>query len=217
MKKLPFFTSFCTNKNTQYRTWHRYSNCIYNAQDPLRGISIPNTKSFFIKTITQFNKNTHTIHDLITSAQKYSSKFIFINSDIELGINDSLWSKIIEASDHGIVMGHRFDYSTNHNDSRLDTSGVDFYLLNNKIVIPNDNNFCIGLCGWDWWIPYLAIQQNIPIFRINCPFLYHKIHPKKWSKQSYNYICDYMFRITGEIHDHNFKRKILSKTISLCG
>lgn len=216
MNKLPFFTSFFTNKDTRYHTWYRYASKIYNAQDVLNEIKVPNTKSFFLKTTTQFNKTTHTIHNIITAAQKYSSKFVFINSDIELDINDLFWSKIVEASHNGIVMGHRYNYEENYINSEINANGVDFYVLNDRIIIPDDDNFCIGLCGWDWWIPYLAIQQNIPVYRIDCGFLYHKIHPKQWSKESLDYICDYMHQITGEVHDRKFKDKIVNKTIPLC-
>jgi hypothetical protein len=214
--QLPFFTSFFRTDDTRYHSWFRYATQVYNAQAVSNDLRIPNTKSIFLKTTTQFDKKTHTIHDILTSAQKYSSKFVFINSDIEIDIDDIFWDKIVEASNHGVVMGHRFNYETSYNESSINANGVDFYILNDKIIIPDDDNFCIGLCGWDWWIPYLAIQQQIPVYRIDCPFLYHKIHPKQWSKESLAYICDYMFKITGEIHDRQFKDKIVNQTIPLC-
>lgn len=214
--KLPFFTSFFRSDDTRYHSWYRYSNQIYNAQDILNEINVPNTKSIFLKTTTQFNKTTHTIHDILIAGQKRSKKFVFINSDIEISINDKFWDKIVESADDGIVMGHRFNYDVSKDTATINANGVDFYIINTDLVIPNDINFCIGLCGWDWWIPYLAIQQNIPIYRIDCPFLYHKTHPKQWSPESLAYICDYMHKITGEIHDRTFKDKIVEKTISIC-
>lgn len=210
--KIPFFTSFISN-DIRHHSWTRYASKIYNVYN---GITIPNTKSVFLRPIKQFDKVTYSIHDMVTFAQKYYSKFVIINSDIEIDINDIFWHKILEASDNGIVMGHRYNYTTSYEQSEINANGVDFYILNDKIIIPNDDNFCIGLCGWDWWIPYLAIDQKINISRIECPFLYHKEHPKQWSQESLQYIRNYMEKITGQIHDRNFKNQIISRTMSLC-
>lgn len=214
--KLPFFTSFFKTDDNKYHSWYRYASDIYNFQDISNEIKVPNTKSIFLRTTKRFDKTTHTLHDILTTAQKYSKKFVVINSDIEISINDKLWDKIVESADNGIVMGHRFNYDTSKDTGILNQNGVDFYVINKDLVIPNDMNFCIGLCGWDWWLPYLAIQQNIPIYRIDCPFLYHQIHPKQWSTESLTYICDYMYQITGEVHDKSFKDKIVDNTIPLC-
>jgi hypothetical protein len=214
--QLPFFTSFYTNKDNRYTSWDNYASKIYNIQNIDKEITVQNTQSVFLRSVSRFGKETHAIHDIVHTAQKYYQKFVLINSDIEIDTNTSFWNQIIETSQNGIVIGHRFNYDDNFNTNlSINDGGIDFFILND-IIVPQDDNFCIGLCGWDWWLPFLAVQQNIPIYRIHCPFLYHKRHEKQWSKESLNYIVDYMFNLTGETHDTYFKNRIINKTISLC-
>jgi hypothetical protein len=39
----------------------------------------------------------------------------------------------------------------------------------------------MGMTHWDYWIPYRAIKNNIPVFKTNEKLLFHKLHQAQYS------------------------------------
>lgn len=202
MEKLDFVSSFIDDKQ-QYKTWNPYAKCIY-AIDSKQSV---NSDFIYVtcNSIYKFNKYTYSIKSIIDNIRTLTDTFILLNSDIELDNNPSLWQKIVDASDDAVIIGHRFNYTNSYADGILNLNGIDFVLINKKLNIPDDHNFCLGLCSWDWWIPYLAMTQNIPVLAITQPFLFHKNHPRRWSDESCSHMMKYFRSISGHA-DNRFKQ-----------
>ena len=211
MKQLSFFTSI--NKNqSQYLTWRAYSKHIYNigANDIRDGLS-----QIHIPPHHRHGKNTYKISDIINRAKEIDNPIVLLNSDIELLFDNKIWNTIVEASEYSLVIGNRYNYTSNFTDGKFNPNGIDFFVINKNLVVPNDDNFCIGLCGWDWWIPWLATKQNISITKIRQPFVMHKIHERNWTSQSYEEMYEYFCRITSKEPDTEFKQAILNNAMDI--
>jgi hypothetical protein len=214
MNKINFVSSGINSLSNAYVTWKPYAQHIYNIQDTMHN-NDHSLESIQCQSIFIFNKSTYLITDIIYRSREKFSSFILLNSDIELRYDTQLWNKILNVSQNGFVIGHRFNYSENWDDGCINFNGIDFFLINTLLYIPPDNTFAIGLCSWDWWLPYLAIQQKIPIYRITSPLLYHKRHKRKWDNESYNYMQKHFFNLTGYDSCAQYKKLIIDKCIDI--
>jgi hypothetical protein len=207
MKKLDFISSFAFHNN-QYLTWKKYAKNIYGIHKSQ--LSNKDIKTIICSPINAYNKETYSIKSIIDETKKITNKFILLNSDIEIDKNDIFWEKILSTPDDSLVIGNRFNYSDNYSDATINLNGIDFFLINQNLQIPDDHTFCIGLCCWDWWLPYLAIKQKISLFKINQPFIYHKNHAKNWTRHSCRSMNKYFTEITGYLDIEKLKTEILS-------
>lgn len=207
MKKLNFVSSFINHSN-QYLTWLKYAENIYGINKKI--FEHENIKPIVCPPFNIYNKETYSIKHIIDETRKISNKFILLNSDIEIDENNDIWEKILSVPDDALVIGNRFNYNETYSDSKINLNGIDFFLINQNLQIPQDYTFCIGLCSWDWWLPFLATQQKITIFKINCPFIYHKKHKKNWCNLSFKEMEKHFAKITG-YNNNNYKYEILKK------
>jgi len=193
--KIDFYTSFNPeNINLQYITWKQYSNNIYTIQDPSEVLDVPGCTTIYNKSVVIKNKKLQKIKDIIAIANKQSKYFCIINSDIELNDNTILWSTITSnINNNSITIGHRYDYDDSF--CEIHKYGFDFFVLNSKFKFDNDK-FLMGLCAWDWYIPYLATQQNMSIYNITQKFLFHKKHPINWDTDLFNLSQEWFYEET---------------------
>lgn len=209
MKTLNFFTSF--NSNSVYHlSWNRYADNIFAIQDFNEEINPIFAKTIKSSSVSFHGKNTHAISEIAKLARTYSDTFVLINSDIEIAENDYLWEKILDASKHGIVIGNRYNYEEDWQSAQLNLNGIDFFVINSSLNIPDNNYFHMGICYWDWWIPFLAIEQNVDLFKINEPFLYHKIHKRNWTQSSYIEMKKYFLELTKFPDNDSYKKEIMN-------
>lgn len=206
--KINFFSSICNSLN-QYLTWLDYAKNIYNISHD--EVVLPNTSSVKdIDYIEIFNKKTFRISDVINYAKKLSNDpFVVLNSDIEISVNREKWKALVECGSKGLVIGNRYNYDKSYKDGLINLSGIDFFIIPNKLIVPHDDYFSFGVCGWDWWIPFLSQQQNIQIYKTNFPFVFHKIHKKRWSNYQLDESKKHFLRATGQYSNKEFKNKIL--------
>lgn len=211
MEKLNFISSFYKHNN-QYKTWKKYSNKIFGIDKDIS--KNEDIESIICTSIDSFNKETYSIKSIVDESRKLSDRFVLLNSDIELSENNLVWETILKIKDC-LIIGNRYDYGKTYSDGKINPNGIDFFVIDKNLEIPDDHKFCIGLCCWDWWLPILAIKQNIPIYKINQPFIYHKRHAKNWSEQSYHCMRDHFFKATGLRDGLQLKQNILSKCENL--
>lgn len=151
---------------------------------------------------------------------------LIINSDII--INDVLrfTDEIKRISEDGLVIMNRHDFSENMDLGKAYEKGFDGFFINKKwIHIFPQSILCLGQCFWDFWVPYVATLNSVNIYRLNEPYIFHKVHaiqysPKDWestgkifqmemgrlNKQFYDLkrpdqVADYTFKAI----NHNFK------------
>jgi len=193
--KIDFYTSFnYQNINLQHETWKQYANNIYAVQDPSEVLDISGCTTIYNKSVEIKKKKLQKIRDIIAIAQKQSKYFCIINSDIELNDDISIWSAVIsKINDNSIMIGNRYDYDDSS--CEINKYGFDFFVLNDRFQFDNDK-FLMGLCAWDWYIPYLATQQNMSIYNITQKFLLHKKHSLNWDIDLFNLSQEWFYEAT---------------------
>jgi len=196
--KLDFYTSFNPRDvGQQYKSWLLFANKIYAVQDPSENIEV-NCEKIYNKAADFDGKKFQRIRDLIRIGQSRSEYFCIINSDIKIQQNQENWNKITSKLDeNSIVVGHKYDYDEGKNPV-LNWHGLDFFILNKKIVFDNDK-FLMGQCAWDWYLLYISTKQNLDVYLIDFPFLFHKMHSPYWNINKNNYLTaqDWFQEATG--------------------
>lgn len=207
--KINFFSSI-HNSSDQYLTWIDYSKNIYNISH--NDVVFQGTKT--IKDIDHIDinsKKTFRISDIINYATKISDDdvFVILNSDIEISIENNLWKKLVDFGSKGLVFANRYNYDRSYEDGSINLNGIDFFIIPKKLIVPHDDFFSFGVCGWDWWIPFLARQQNLHIYTTKTPFAFHKKHEKRWNNYQLEKSINYFLKITGEQSNIEFKKSII--------
>jgi len=209
--KIDFYTTFNPkNIDLQYKTWIPYAKNIYAIQDHCEILDIPNCKIIYNPSVEIEGKKLQKVKDIISIAKKQSKYFVIINSDIELSKNIPLWKQIISKINTDIVIAHRYNY--NDFFCNKESNGFDMFVLNDSFDFDSDD-FLIGACAWDWYMPYLAIKQNIPVNIIDQKFLYHKDHDQQWNEKIFEISQEWFHKQTGIDRKIPIKRETFNDTI----
>lgn len=117
---------------------------------------------------------------------------LLINSDIILQPTEELLLKIKSASEVGLVISSRNDYKREFTQSKKYVSGFDVFFINRKWahLLPQ-GMYSMGQTWWDYWIPYLFIKNNIPVFNVVENFAYHKDHSKQYNESDWHKMTQY--------------------------
>lgn len=108
-----------------------------------------------------------------------------INSDIRIVYSKILFDEIQQrvATDNSFVFAKRFNYKNDLSDAVLEPWGIDAFFMNKQLleVLPQHTGFCMGLPGWDYWLPWLANRFGAKTFKVETPNFFHKTHALNWS------------------------------------
>lgn len=108
--------------------------------------------------------------------------FLIINSDILIYDVENFTNSIKDISEKGLVIMNRADYSEDIQMAKRYELGFDGFFINKKwLHVFPQSVLCLGQCFWDFWVPYQAVLAGVDIFRLNEPYLFHKIHPVQYS------------------------------------
>jgi hypothetical protein len=209
--KIDFYTTFNSkNITSKHTTWKQYANNIYAIQDPSETSDIPECSVIYNPSVEIEGKKLQRVKDIISIAKNKSKYFCIINSDIELGNDIFIWKQIIaRVNDGGIVIGQRYNYDKFLENS-IENCGFDFFILNNTFEFENDK-FLMGLCAWDWYIPYIALKQNISVYNVSKPFIFHKQHDTNWNESLFNLSQDWFYESTSIDRKNKETRIIFNK------
>lgn len=210
--QISFFTSFNPkNYGNQYKTWASYAYKTYAIQDP-KDTKITVDCSIILNKANEIeNKRLHKISDIIKIARllEGNEKFVLLNSDIELNFQDETWSNICEMANEGMVVGYRSDYKLDRKKNKKYIYGLDFFVINKKIQVA-DAPFVMGSCGWDWWMVYLCMSQDIPVYSIKGEDnIYHKIHERNWTDEML-LESQKWFQETANLDKNSIKRNLVN-------
>lgn len=106
-----------------------------------------------------------------------ADRCIITNSDIELRDDGGALEAYL--AHDGIVIANRQDHNGDYRGQTY-LHGFDLFILTRQFVqsLP-PSLFCIGQTWWDYWLPYRAIKQGIPIRIIKEPILWHHRHEQQ--------------------------------------
>lgn len=125
------------------------------------------------------------LSDLILWAKDSEyDKFCFINSDIILKDADNSLQRIKESTDAFICK--RRDFTNDINDSKEYELGIDVFILTKEhLEVIKYDGFYIGLCHWDYTVPYSILKSNMKVNLIKNRFAFHRLHPTQYSSDSW--------------------------------
>jgi len=147
-----------------------------------------------------------------TGEHHYGKPYIFVDDIIDFGIekksdiciinSDIILSALPKTKSDAIVISHRTDFIGEYPQMRNLKKyiyGIDVFFIPYKFLsIYPKSIYCLGQCWWDYWIPFVALKNKIPVFRIRENFAFHKLHPAQYNHENYKTTIDY-FRIENKI------------------
>ena len=144
---------------------------------------VPTTKTME----ASFGKPYVSISAMIDWAKEQDcEEFCFINSDIELGYDVKLLGRIKSRMFTSVVISNRFDYDKKKVNTVQYLAGIDAFFLSKKhLSIYPPSLFCMGQCFWDYYIPYVALKNNIEVVMMQNEFVFHKKHPVQYSHDNW--------------------------------
>jgi hypothetical protein len=118
-----------------------------------------------------------------------ADRCIITNSDIELRDPDGHLSKYLDMD--GVVVANRQDHNGDYI-GQVYPHGYDLFILPRSFVesLP-PTLFCIGQTWWDYWLPYRAIKQGVPLHMVTEPILWHHRHEQQHSGEQWRRMTDH--------------------------
>lgn len=216
--KIAIYTSLSPshhNKDSQLmavESWHKMGLPIYSFNhtseiDILKKI-YPDYVKFVnaIKTTNHiFGKPCIIINEMIDHFYDRSTGDILmlINSDIIINSTVQLLDKIKCMSEVGIIISSRNDFKEDVKDYKKYSFGFDVFFIHKKFVhIFPCSMYSMGQTWWDYWLPFTALKNKTPIFRIEEAFAFHREHPKQYNDKDWHRMTAY-FRLENDISETN--------------
>ncbi len=150
----------------------------------------------FVETVKTLEKLTGkklvSINAMLDYGLQHKTNVLLINSDI-------LLAEFPECSNDGITCFQRMDYDNNMNDNEPFVHGWDaFFIPYQFLKIYPPSIYAMGACWWDYWIPYTAMKERVPVYlKQGCA--YHKKHPQQWSTDEWQLYGE-TFRIENKLN-----------------
>ena len=117
---------------------------------------------------------------------------MLINSDIILNCTAEFINKVMSISESCIPIAHRNDYTKNLTISKKYSFWFDVFFIHLKYIpVFPPAFYSMGQTWWDYWLPYKAIKNNVPVFLIEEPFAYHKEHPMQYNASDWIKMTEY--------------------------
>lgn len=202
-----------TQRNS-VESWHKLGMEIYSLNNPSEAESLKKIYPEYIKFIPTLKTSKHifgkpyiVINAMIDHFQqnKTGDVLMLINSDIILSPATDLIKKIKSISEIGIIISSRNDYKNKFEDGKKYGFGFDVFFIHNKYAnIFPPTIYSMGQTWWDYWVPYTALKNNIPVFRIEEKFAFHKEHPKQYQDKDWYRMTDY-FKFENNIIESDYQ------------
>lgn len=111
-----------------------------------------------------------------------------INSDIFLVRDLRLFQKATAKAAVGMVAIRRCDTQS----GQPYVAGLDGFIFNTRFLnIYPQAIFCLGQTWWDYWFPFHAIQNGIPMWLIDKGFAKHEPHNAQYSQEQHSRMEEY--------------------------
>lgn len=135
----------------------------------------------------QYGKPFIYFDDLILYLQKQGSEICgIVNSDIIID-HPGIRSYIENEAKDSLLFGCRIDVpSLEVRDGTVNIGGYDYFFFNRNIMhcYPQEE-FCIGLPWWDYWVIFWPIANGMRTKKIITPVAFHLRHETSWGGNSW--------------------------------
>lgn len=151
-------------------------------------------KDFDVKFIPTYRHNKSlfgkpyvTVSAIIDYLKEVKSKHsLIINSDIIIQDSQNITNELRNLSEDGIIIINRRDFDVDINQSTVYENGFDGFFINEKFLDTFPQTIlCLGQCHWDYWLPYVSIENKVKVIRLKEPYLFHHAHPVQYSPQNW--------------------------------
>jgi hypothetical protein len=190
-----FFTSICPGRIEEQKkaveSWLKTGSTAFslNCSNEISVLRDLYPEIVFIPTNDVINGKYVRINAILNAAysQHLSNEICIINSDIEITDNKKHFEQFEKYAKQSLVYVSRYDYShPDKSDMEITPYGIDIFAFSKPVIkIYTEQNYAIGQPVWDYWLPYTALKNNIPLTYINYPFAFHCKHEKKWNHEQW--------------------------------
>lgn len=124
--------------------------------------------------VRSFGNNFVALDNFFDFIRQSNENCVIINSDIEI---IDFPEYIEKEMDKGIIVSNRFNYDEDIKLNKKWEQGFDAFFISPKFVdIFQESDFVLGQCHYDYWIPYKAIKNRIPLMITKDKFMFHEFH-----------------------------------------
>lgn len=158
-----------------------------------------------------YNKPVVGLKSLLDFANESDDEHIcLINSDIILDDSSNVLPSIIHKQPSEATIVKRRDFHNDINRNRVFEYGIDvFFIHKNYLHLIKDNNFALGICWWDYTVPYSLIKSGIRVNLLKEPFAYHRMHNVQYSHESWFSLA----RVFAMLHNVRYKNPMQVNTL----
>lgn len=151
------------------------------------------------------------IKSLLDFAKDSEDEYIcLINSDIILIDSENALPEIIRKQPTEATIVKRRDFNNDINKNKLFEYGIDvFFIHKNYLHLIKDDNFALGICWWDYTVPYSLIKGGITVNLLKEPFAYHRIHNIQYSSESWASLA----RVFANLHNVKYRNPMQVNTL----
>ncbi len=132
----------------------------------------------------RFGKPYIYLHSLLQALGKQeASLYGVVNSDIHL-VDNRLREFVCQQATDSFLFGSRVDVTSlaDFGGGSLYRGGFDYFFFNRKLLsIYPEEEFCLGLPWWDYWIVLVPIARGIMVKRVDSPVVAHLAHSMRFS------------------------------------
>lgn len=172
-------------------SWQRYGQCYsLNSKSEMADLKNEYSGIIFLETSRTtealFGKPRVCVNAMIDIAKMYDEDLILINSDIILG------EDLPEFKQDGISCLSRYDYNDDMAVYEKFESGFDVFFIPKKFLnIFPPSIFALGMAWWDYFLPYIAMNKNIPVHYFEKAYAFHKRHEVQYSLNEWVFVGNY--------------------------
>lgn len=197
---MQFVTSI--NPNGRYERQRDCVNSWLNFKAPIYAIQLANEVEAVSKLFPDvsvltaetvptglWSRQTPSINSLISLFKEAEVNTVLLNSDIRLDYsNPADFTDQISTNDQNVlVCGIRCDINERNLQS-FNPFGIDVFVFKpGMLSLLPKTTFCLGMPGWDYWIPYCLVTQHSKQLRtIFDSRIEHVSHNDRWNERDLN-------------------------------
>lgn len=171
-----------------------------------KGVTVLENNDFYFRNNRCYTKLNSIFKDALDRVSDY---LILTNSDIECVYSKDELTSLCEKTKDGVLCLNRWEFTDDKSDCIIDRKGFDTFIIPKSIIqLYVESPFVLGLTHFDFWIPYRAQKNNIPIYRTNEKVILHKRHKLHYDSKEWQITGKWISDLEGLIRFNYNTRKI---------
>ncbi len=157
-----------------------------------------------------FGKHVVPIKTMLNWANAQDAPILLLNADIQLNLADWELKRLRWLCNDGLCYLVRFNHTGDMAVAQREPFGIDAFFLHGRHVRDVPPSFMsMGEPFWDYWLPHIFASHERPIYSVQFPAAFHRVHPQRWSWVNWHRCALEFARVTGEpTEDTSFQAAI---------